>query len=338
MTLPVLRFNFATPEGNPASQRDMITAAVEMANWADTRGVAAVSVDEHHLTGHGWSSNPVMAAAMILHRTANIFVSIDCALGPLWNPIRLAEDIAFVDAISGGRLSTTIGLGYRPVEYEAIGADFSQRGKLMDQLLERMLAAWSGTPLIASDPNSVIRQSTWSQPHPPVFIGGSVRATARRAVRFRLGLSLASHLPDIAEYYGQLCAEAGCNPMLIMPARVNRGMIYLHEDPDKAWAELGHHILWEAVTYGAWTQGEAVSSMHLPGVRDLDAVRASGLYRFLTPQELVDEVRDDPDYGPVVLHPLVGGMPIDEAWKSLQLLTDVVLPLLHRDDIGRREE
>jgi alkanesulfonate monooxygenase SsuD/methylene tetrahydromethanopterin reductase-like flavin-dependent oxidoreductase (luciferase family) len=63
------------------------------------RGFAAVSVDEHHVTGHGSSSNPVMAAAMFLQNTTNLIVSIDCALGPQWNPLRLAEDMRFVDSL-----------------------------------------------------------------------------------------------------------------------------------------------------------------------------------------------------------------------------------------------
>jgi hypothetical protein len=115
-----------------------------------------------------------------------------------------------------------------------------------------------------------------------------------------------------------------------MPGATNRGMIYLHEDPDRAWAELGDHILWEAVTYGGWSADER-SLMHLPGVQTLDEVRASGRYRFLTPDQLIAEVRDSKEsanYGPIVLHPLVGGMPVDEAWKSVQLLTDAVLPAL----------
>jgi len=329
MALTVLRFNFASPQGDPSKQRELITAAIELAEWGDARGIAAVSVDEHHATGHGWSCNPVMAASLFLARTQNLYLSVDCALGPLWNPIRLAEDIAFVDAMSGGRLLTTVGLGYRPVEYEALATDFTRRGALMDQLLEIMLQTWSGAPLVGGDPNSSIGAGTWTKPHPPLFVGGGVRATARRAARFRLGLSLPDHLPDIAQYYVELCAQAGFEPVTIMPPRVNRGMIFLHEDPDRAWAELGEHILWKAVTYGAWSEGTAQSLMHLPGVQTLGAVKESGRYRFLTPDQLIAEVRESPDYGPIVFHPLVGGMPIDEAWKSVQLLTDTVLPQLN---------
>ncbi len=320
MALAVLRFNFASPGGNPRRQGELVCAALELAQWADEHGVAAVSVDEHHATGHGWSCNPIMVAGMFLARTTAMFASVDCALGPLWNPVRLAEDIALVDAMSRGRLHTTVGLGYREVEYQALGVDFSRRGQLMDQALDAMLAVWSGQSGVVS--------GTRTKPHPPLYVGGGVRATARRAARFGLPLSLPDHLPDLARYYTELCVDADVRPFVIMPAAVNRGMIYLHEDPERAWAELGEHILWEAVTYGRWSDDPSRSSMHLPGVKSLEEVRASGRYRFLTPDDLIDEVRQSSDYGPIVLHPLVGGMPPEEAWKSVQLLTDTVLPAL----------
>jgi alkanesulfonate monooxygenase SsuD/methylene tetrahydromethanopterin reductase-like flavin-dependent oxidoreductase (luciferase family) len=312
--LPVLRFNFASPHGDPRTQGELIRAATELAQWGESRGIMTVSVDEHHATGHGWSCNPILAAGMFLAGTSTLIVSVDCALGPLWNPVRLAEDIALVDNMSRGRLHTTVGLGYRESEYAALGLDFSQRGPLMDSLLERMLSVWSEI-------------GSYTRPHPPLYVGGGARVTARRAARFRLPLSLADHLPDVADHYRELCEEAGLAPLIIMPGPINRGMIYLHEDPEQGWAELGEYILWEAVTYGGWSSDQR-SLMHLPGVKTLDEVRASGRYRFLTPDELIAEVRSASDYGPLVLHPLVGGMPVDEAWKSVHLLADKVLPAL----------
>jgi alkanesulfonate monooxygenase SsuD/methylene tetrahydromethanopterin reductase-like flavin-dependent oxidoreductase (luciferase family) len=314
MLLTVLRFNFASPQGEPRTQSKLLSAALELAQWGEAHGVTTVSVDEHHATGHGWSCNPIMAAAMFLARTSTLIASVDCALGPLWNPVRLAEDIALVDNMSRGRLHTTVGLGYRNVEYDSLGVDFSQRANLMDNLVERMLSVWSAT-------------GSWTRPHPPLYVGGGARATARRAARFGLPLSLADHLPDLAAYYRELCSDAGIKPFIIMPPPINRGMIFLHEDPDRAWAQLGEHILWEAVTYGEWSTDQR-SLMHLPGVQTLDEVRASGRYRFLTPHQLIAEFRDSDNYGPLVLHPLVGGMPVDEAWNSVHLLTDVVLPAL----------
>ena len=72
MVLSVLRFNFASPQGNPSTQRKLINAAIELAEWGDKHGIAAVSVDEHHATGHGWSPNPIMAASLFLTRTQNV--------------------------------------------------------------------------------------------------------------------------------------------------------------------------------------------------------------------------------------------------------------------------
>ena len=70
------------------------------------------------------------------------------------------------------------------------------------------------------------------------------------------------------------------------------------------------------------------SLMHLPGVQTIDEVRASGRYRLLTPDQLIVEVRHAADYGPLVLHPLIGGMPVDEAWKSVRLLVEGCYPAL----------
>ncbi|OBK49294.1 LLM class flavin-dependent oxidoreductase [Mycobacterium kubicae] len=322
MILTVLRFNFGSPQGDPRTQSKLIGTALEMAQWGESRGITTVSVDEHHATGHGWSCNPIMAASMLLARTSTLIASVDCALGPLWHPVRLAEDIALVDNMSHGRLHTTVGLGYRTVEFDLMGVEYAKRGPLMDELVARMLSVWSG-----ADADAGVCTGTWTRPHPPLYIGGGVRATARRAARFGLPLSLADHLPDIADYYRQLCAEAGVQPFVLMPGPSNRGMIYLHEDPERAWAELGDYILWEAITYGGWS-AQGRSLMHLPGVQTLDEVRASGRYRFVTPDELIAELRGADQYGPLVMHPLVGGMPVEEAWKSVHLLTDTVLPAL----------
>jgi alkanesulfonate monooxygenase SsuD/methylene tetrahydromethanopterin reductase-like flavin-dependent oxidoreductase (luciferase family) len=174
--LTVLRFNFGSPQGDPRTQGKLIAAALELAQWGESRGITTISVDEHHVTGHGWSCNPVMAAAMFLARTERLIASVDCALGPLWNPVRLAEDIALVDNMSRGRLHTTVGLGYRTVEYDSLGVDFSQRGKLMDNLVERMLSVWSG-----ADPDAGACTGTWTRPHPPLHreAGGALRAAAQ---------------------------------------------------------------------------------------------------------------------------------------------------------------
>jgi alkanesulfonate monooxygenase SsuD/methylene tetrahydromethanopterin reductase-like flavin-dependent oxidoreductase (luciferase family) len=328
MATSILRFTFARPDPDPVEQSKVRQAALEMAKWGDTRGVAVVTLDEHHATDFGWSCNPILEGGCMLAATSNIFVNVMCALGPLWNPIRLAEDIAVVDQLSGGRLVVTLGLGYRPIEYAAMGVDFSQRGRLMDEVLETLLAAWTGEPFDYRGTTIRVTPIPLTRPHPMLSVGGGVKATARRAVRFRLPLNIPAHLPELLRYYEDLCRAEGIEPQVQMASPENLAMVFLHEDPDQAWGELGQHFLWEAVHYGQWATSDARSIMHLPGVRTLDEVRASGRYLILTPDQLVTELQARGRNAFVSLYPLCGGMPIDEGWKSLHLLTDAVIPAL----------
>ena len=326
-----LRFTFALPDPDPVQQSEVFRTALEMARFADTKGVDLISLDEHHASGFGWSSNPILTGGMILAGTERIRVGVAAALGPLWDPIRLAEDLAVVDQVSGGRMTVTLGLGYRPIEYAAMGKDFGRRGKLMDDLLDTLLKAWTGEPFDHNGTTVAITPRPLTQPHPFIMVGGSARATARRAVRFGLPLQIPDHLPELKGYYEELCHEAGVEPVVNMVAAHRPGMVVLHEDPDHAWAELGSHLKWEAVEYGAWAADDMKSVMHVRGVTTLDDVRASGRYRVLTPDQLLDELAEQGAEASVTLHPLVGGMPVDEAWKSVHLLTDQVLPRLQRE-------
>ena len=65
--------------------------------------------------------------------------AVSALLIPLHDPLRIAEDIAVLDLLSGGRLSVIGGIGYRPEEYAAHGKDWKNRGKLMDECVDTLL-------------------------------------------------------------------------------------------------------------------------------------------------------------------------------------------------------
>lgn len=323
-----LRFTFAMPDPDPAAQSQVFRTALEMARFADAKGVSMISLDEHHATGFGWSSNPILTGGMILSSTERIRVSAAAALGPLWDPVRLAEDLAVVDQVGGGRMNVMLGLGYRPIEYAAMRKDYTRRGRLMDELLDTLLKAWTGEPFKYHGDTVAITPRPVTDPRRLIMVGGSAKATARRAVRFRLPLHIPDYIPDLHAYYLALCEQEGISPAVSMVPAHQPGMVILHEDPDRAWAELGKHLMWEAVEYGAWAAADMRSVMHVRDVTSVEDVRASGRYRVLTPDQLIDELSAQGDEASVTLHPLVGGMPFDEAWKSVHLLTDNVIPRL----------
>jgi hypothetical protein len=69
VTISILRFTFAAPDDDSKSRHQRLRGALELAKWGEEHGVTGVSVDEHHATGHGWSSNPILAASWFLAQT-----------------------------------------------------------------------------------------------------------------------------------------------------------------------------------------------------------------------------------------------------------------------------
>lgn len=326
MVMSAARFNCIQPGLEPTEMSSRYRAFVDMAAHAEANGFSMITLEEHHGAENGWSPSPLIMAGLIFGRTRQIGVSISALLLPLHDPLRVAEDIAVLDHASGGRLTTIVGLGYRPSEYAAHGKDWAARGALMDESVDVLLKAWTGEPFEYRGTTVRVTPRPLTQPHPMVLLGGTSKPAARRAARHGLPMFAAAHLPWLEQYYYEQCAEHGTQGFYMMPGE-DTAMIHVAEDPDRAWAELGCYFMEEAATYASWQTADISSAMHSHATT-IDELRAEGIYQVCTPDELVDRLGAAGPGGFVTLHPLVGGMPIDEGWKSLQLYTDAVLPRL----------
>jgi alkanesulfonate monooxygenase SsuD/methylene tetrahydromethanopterin reductase-like flavin-dependent oxidoreductase (luciferase family) len=324
--MKVIRFNQVQPGLEPVEMSARYRASLDMAAYADGHGFDIVSLEEHHGAPDGWSPSPLITAGMVFGRCPRIGVSISALLVPLHDPLRIAEDIAVLDLASGGRLTVIAGLGYRPEEYAAHGKSWADRGKLMDEALDAMVAGWTGEPFEYRGTTVQVTPRPLTQPHPLVLVGGTSKPAARRAARLGLPLSPAAHLPELEAYYYAQCAEHGTSGFCAMPA-ADLSLLFVHEDPDKAWAELGKYFLHEARTYAAWQTPDIHSAVHSHATT-AEELRAEGIYKVLTPEECVAQGKAQGAGAIFTLHPLVGGMPIDEAWKCLDLFGEQVVPNL----------
>ncbi|KQX47762.1 MULTISPECIES: LLM class flavin-dependent oxidoreductase [unclassified Streptomyces] len=321
MPFSVVRFNLVDPRATPESLSARYRAAVEMAAYADGHGVDTVQTEEHHGVENNWLPSPFAFAGAVFGATERIAVTVSAIIGPLHDPLRLAEDIAVLDLLSGGRLVTVAGIGYRPEEYEERGVDWGRRGKLQDLLLETLLTAWTGEPFTYQGRTVRVTPRPFTQPHPMLLVGGSSRAAARRAARLGLPFFPSAHLPELEAYYRERCAEYGTEGWTMMPAE-ETPLLHVSEDPDRTWAEYGEHFLHEARTYASW-QSKDIRSAVRSAATTVDGLRAEGVYRVVTPQECVGLGLES-----LVLHPLCGGMPVEEGWRSLRLFCDEVVPRL----------
>ncbi|MFI6767178.1 LLM class flavin-dependent oxidoreductase [Streptomyces sp. NPDC050355] len=326
LPVTVVRFNLVDPSPTPAALTARYRAAVEMAAFADDRGLSMVQTEEHHATTNGWMPSPLTFAGAVFGATRRIGVTVSALITPLHDPLRLAEDLASLDLLSGGRLTTVAGLGYRPEEYAAHGKDWRRRGALQDEVLATLLSAWTGEPFTYQGRTVRVTPRPYTRPHPPLLIGGSSRAAARRAARLGLPLFPSAHLPELAAYYHEQRAAFGTDGWVLQPPD-RTSLLHLSEDPDRTWAEYGGHLLHEARTYASW-QSAGTRSAVRSSARDAEGLRREGVYRVLTPDECVKLAQETGAQGSLILHPLCGGMPVDEGWRSLHLFAERVLPRL----------
>ncbi|MGH2684268.1 MAG: LLM class flavin-dependent oxidoreductase [Actinomycetota bacterium] len=326
MTSAAMRFDMRCPPISPVAPQDLYRAALEMAAWADDNHISSVVVSEHHGVDDGYLPSPQVLLGAIAGVTKRVSLNISAVLAPLHDPLRLAEDLAVLDLASGGRLSIILGLGYRPEEYEMFDAPWSKRGKLLDEIIGTLLKAWTGQPFEHRGRTVRVTPRPLQQPHPILFIGGSSPAAAKRAARFGLGFFPAIGDTQLAEVYRQAMQEEhGNDGFALLPE--GPGFVHLADDPDKAWAEVGEHILYEAKVYASWQQPGQRSHVtdHAETVEEL---RAGGRYLILTPDECVEMARGLGPMGGLIFHPLIGGMAPEQAWSSLELFASKVAPAL----------
>ncbi|MFS4094835.1 LLM class flavin-dependent oxidoreductase [Streptomyces sp. AF1A] len=321
MPVTVVRFNLVAPGAAPAELSARYRAALEMAAYADEHGIGTVQTEEHHGADDNWLPSPFAFAGAVFGATRRIAVTVSAVIGPLHDPLRLAEEISVLDLLSGGRLVTVAGIGYRPEEYDLFGVDWRRRGRLQDELLETLLKAWSGEEFAYRGRTVRLTPRPYTDPHPLLLVGGSSKAAARRAARLGLPFFPSAHLPELEAYYKERLAEYGTEGWTMMPA-AETPLLHLSEDPDRAWAQYGTHFLHEARTYASWQSGQIRSAVR-SAATTVEELRAEGVYRVLTPGECVALGADS-----LVLHPLAGGMPVEEGWRSLRLFAQGVLPAL----------
>lgn len=324
MAFSVLRLDMRAPTFSPASKSDLYAAALDMAAWADEQGFDLISLSEHHGAEDGYLPSPVALAGCIVGRTRRVQIRVVALLLPLYDPVKLAEDLAILDIASDGRVGIVAGMGYRPVEYEMFGIDWATRGQRMDDCLTALLSAWSGEPFEFEGRRVQVTPRPQSRPHPFVAVGGHGRNAARRAARFGLPFQPAVNTPEVLALYRSECGRLGVeNPMAIPPG--SGEMVYVSEDPDRTWDEIGRYLLYEAQTYASWQlpgQRSAVCS----DATSVAELRAEGRYLVLTPEECVARARGP--FASTVLYPLCGGIPPELAWPSLELYASRVLPAL----------
>jgi alkanesulfonate monooxygenase SsuD/methylene tetrahydromethanopterin reductase-like flavin-dependent oxidoreductase (luciferase family) len=314
----------APSTGAPA--RELYAAALDMAAWSESRGCLSALVCEHHSASDGYLPSPMILASAMAARTSSLAIVVAVVLLPLYDPVRLAEEMVVLDIISRGRTSVVAAIGYRPVEYEMYGVDYHRRGAIAEQKLGVLLQAKTGKPFELDGRRIHVTPAPFTPGGPMVSWGGGSIAAAERAGRHGLGFFAQAGDPALGVAYETAAREAGHEPgMCILSHPDAPSTIFVAEDVDRAWDELGPYLMHDVLSYAEWNEGntDTASVSFVNTADELRAERRS--HRILSVDEAIEHVRGG---APLGLHPLIGGLPPEIAWRYLHVVTDRVLPAL----------
>jgi alkanesulfonate monooxygenase SsuD/methylene tetrahydromethanopterin reductase-like flavin-dependent oxidoreductase (luciferase family) len=319
-----IRFDLRDPGFSGVPLADRYAAALDMAAWADRIGFVSLTLSEHHGSPDGYLPSPLPMAAAVAARTDRISIQVAAMVAAFHDPLRLAEDAVVVDLLSGGRLELVIANGYVADEFAMFGVPMGERVARTTETIEVLRRAWTGEPFEHRGRTVQVTPPPARPRGPKLAMGGSSAAAARRAARLKVSFRPSTN--DVWEAYRtERIALGGSDPGGFLGGDTTA--TFLTTDVDAAWEAIGPYVLHEANAYGAWAAAAGTDTGYVQAT-DVDALRATGQYKVVTPDALVAALREQGDVGFALFHPLMGGIPPAMGWESLRLLEREVLPRL----------
>ena len=196
-----LQFSFTTPIYLKFMNPDWVSpeSLVEIAHIGEEVGFDEIAVYDHFLEPPEWqpsyatnSYDPMPLLGFLAAHTERIGIASATINIPYRNPAVMANELATIDKLSGGRLCIGLAAGYLHEEYDTLGLDFANRGAIADEYLAAMIELWTNEYASFSGEHvsfSEVKLASFpvQKPHPEVWIhGGNLRAL-RRAIRYGTG-------------------------------------------------------------------------------------------------------------------------------------------------------
>lgn len=149
---------------------------LEQIDAAETLGFDSLWVTEHHFRPFGgMMPSPTVILSAAAQRTRKLRLGAAVSIIPMHNPLRIAEEFAMVDQLSGGRLNFGAGRGMHPTEYAVFGYDWNNAQKRLPEALDVVQRAWSGAEFEWRGehyqfPRLRVYPQPLQKPHPPIYV------------------------------------------------------------------------------------------------------------------------------------------------------------------------
>ena len=210
-------YDFRNPPESGMRTQDLYAAIMEQVVWLDSLGLDLVWFTEHHFVDDGYLPSWIPVASAMAARTQHVRFSCDVCLLPFNHPIRLAEDLAVLDNLSGGRVEIGAGMGYAPHEFRGFGFPVSRRLSLTDEGLEVLTRAFTGETFSFHGKryhfDDVKITPGYVQPGgPPLWVAAMAETGAQRAARFDTNLLPQGPRGATLDTWRQILRDTGRDP------------------------------------------------------------------------------------------------------------------------------
>lgn len=312
------------PDARP---EDGLAAIVEQAVVAEELGFDSVFLG-HHFLARSAFLQPLTLAAYLAHATTRIRIGFGILVAPLYNPVALAEELATLDVLSGGRITVGLGAGYRKIECEAFGVEWNDRVRRLREYVPILRAFWRGEPVTASGTWGAIENAELplrpvQDGGPPIWIGAFAPGAIKRAATLDTSWLIGPEGDDAAiaerlELFRGALTESGHSLERAYPLTREAAVA---ETTAEAVDSVRPHLAAQYAAYKSWETAqeidvdEFIRTHCLVGDPDTVAERIDSLERTLGITH-------------VMLRMQYMGMPHDQALAGIRMFGERVLPRL----------
>ncbi|MER3445520.1 MAG: hypothetical protein C4291_01195 [Candidatus Dadabacteria bacterium] len=244
-------FSLQSHPENPVFHAEIYRQTLEQVQLAEEMNFHSAWISEHHFLPDGYCPSPLVIASAMSAVTKRIKIGTCALILPIHNPIRVAEDAAVVDNISGGRLILGVALGYRKEEFDGFGISINQRPSRMEEAIDVIVKSWTEDKFSYEGKrykfnNLNVTPKPLQKPHIPIYIGAIEEPAIRRAGRLGFPLLIGplrtmQMIKDTIDTYNDAARQAGRNPEGIGHILLRR--VYIAEDKKRANEESDKYII-----------------------------------------------------------------------------------------------
>lgn len=299
--------------------------------WGEQHGFDDIWLSEHHFIDDGYSPSILPIAAAIAARSKKIRIGTSVILMPFYNPVRLAEDAATVDIISGGRFQLGVGTGYKVEEFDGFAVSSKERGSRTNEGLEIISRLWAGETLTFKGKHFEVNKVKLTpepiqKPRPPLWVGGFTPPAIRRAAKYGDGYAGVTITKDLYNRYLVELEKVG-KPTTKVPLAGGKFYLIASNDPEKTWNEAADHVIYQVNQYAEWAEKAGMALF--PHIRDRAHLRETGLLTVADPDGCIKIIQECLAEAPLThfyAWTLPPGLPPSWVQPHLELFVNKVIP------------